>query len=100
MELQELQDRIHNWSKGLSGSTLEGKLEHLKEEVEDLQRNPYDINSLADVYILLLCVTKDVDFNIAEIQEAIKAKQAINESRDWGTPDERGIIRHLGRTKI
>lgn len=93
MKLQELQDRISEWSSSLGGS-LEGKLEHLLEEVRDLQRNPYDIEAQVDVYILMCAISAETGFNIDEITQGIDSKQNINEAKEWNPPDAQGITRY------
>lgn len=96
---QELQDKVVEWKQG-KNVTLEGTLEHLLDEIKDLRDNPYDVINIADVFILLLGVCDEVGFSIDEVSEAVAAKIAINESRLWGNPDERGVVRHIQETKM
>ena len=100
-KFQELQDRIVGWrNTNLPESTLTGTLKHLLEEVKDLQKNPYDPDSLADVFILMMAVCDEVGYTLDDVAIAIEAKQAINESRHWGKADSEGIIRHIKETKF
>jgi hypothetical protein len=96
---QELQTQIVKWRDEKGGSTLEGTIKHLVEEAKDLEVNPYDPLSLADVGILWMSLCQRVGFSMEEMAEAISSKMAINESRLWQT-DEDGIIRHIEESKL
>lgn len=96
-QLQELQNKINDWSDKNFGrpSELTGTIEHLKEEVEHLKSNPYDPLALADVLILFLRVADLAGFDVTDLCLATEAKHTINQSRKWLEPDENGVIRHV-----
>lgn len=102
MNFQQLQNRVWTWCEKKFGdkSSLEGRIEHLIEEVEDLKDNPYNISSQADIYILMMAISKETGFSMDEISVAVEAKQTINETREWGDPDAKGIIRHIKSTNV
>lgn len=101
MTFQDLQDTIVRWRDAqIKGSTVVGTVAHLGEEVEDLRENPHDPLALADIGILWMSLCEQVGFSMEEMKSAIEAKMVLNESRDWGEADDKGIIRHLKETKI
>jgi len=92
--MERLQSRIVIWRNKQLDASLSGTVEHLREEVEHLASNPYDPFALADVYILLLSVTDYAGFSVEQMEEAIAAKQTINEQREWLSRDIKGVVRH------
>lgn len=99
--IQELQDKIVVWRNNrLAEHSAAGAIEHLIEEAKDLKKNPNDVFALADVGILWMSICEEAGFSMDEMLEAVAAKQAINESREWGSADEEGVIRHIESTRI
>ena len=72
----------------------EGRIKHLKKEVEELENSSYvdSPEELADCFLLLLHLSylRDIDL----LKEARK-KMNINRAREWGEPDKDGVIREI-----
>lgn len=94
-DFQLLQDKIGKWADTtFSEATLEGLLNHLVEEAEDLRKSPYDVMSYADVVILLMVAARKINYDMEEIYKAVEAKHQTNVARIFLSPDEKGITRH------
>lgn len=93
--IQALQERITDWaeSKFADKYSLNGTLEHLKEELEHLVGSPFDAENWADVFILFLSALHKAGFDTSDLYQATEAKVTINEFRQWREPDEHGVIR-------
>ena len=92
-DFQLLQDKIGEWSDERN-TDIQGLLNHLVEEAEDLKANPYSLMNYADVMILLMAAARKAGCTMEELYKAVEVKHTINESRIWMTPDETGITRH------
>ena len=62
-------------------------IEHIREELEEVQANPFDLYEWVDVLILAFDGAWRAGHEPAEVIAAIKAKQERNEKRVW--PDWR-----------
>lgn len=92
---------ITEWQKQTFGNaTPLSKLEHLKEEVNELI---FDITNnketkeleFADCFILLFGAAASDGMDFEDICEAIHAKMVINYKRKWGKPKENGVVNHI-----
>ena len=119
--MRKLQTAVNNWQDETFGShqTTQGLINHLKEEVEELENElafvdsacnilgigkgapedenfPYSLeniqNELADI-IILSCGLARL-FNI-DLEKSVADKMAINKEREWDDEDDLGIIRHI-----
>ena len=69
------------------GRRTGGVLEHIREELAEIAKDPSDLSEWADVILLALDGAWRMGFSPYQIIEGIKAKQARNEARTW--PDYR-----------
>ena len=96
-ERLSLQRRIGQWQDKTFGSaqTLEGLGHKLEDEIGELLTAETDdqvMAECADVLHLLFGIAHRKGFDLLS---ACEAKFAINQTRNWGTPDERGTISHV-----
>lgn len=96
--MQELQNDIVEWADKKFGqkNPIESVLTHLIEEAKDLLKEPYNAIAYADVLILLLTAAHKAEYNVEELETAIKTKMTLNKARVWQEPDAQGITRHYG----
>ena len=97
-ERLSIQRRIGQWQDKTFGEaqTLEGLGHKLEDEVGELLTAMTDdqvMNEAADVLHLLFGIAHRKGFDLLA---ACEAKFAINQTRTWGDPDERGTISHVG----
>lgn len=94
--MQELQDRIGKWQdKTFPLQTLEGKMNHLKLEAQEIIHNRRNLSEWADVLILYLGAADLEGFVVEELIDAANRKMGINENRKWGPPDANGVCSHI-----
>lgn len=72
----------------------EGPINHLKKEVDELLECPLDRHEYADCFLLLVDAYRRAGGNIYDLLKAVEEKIKINKSREWGEPDEYGVINH------
>ena len=70
------------------GPRLLGVIDHIKKELVEVEAAPDDISEWADILILAFDGALRQGHEPQAIIDAIKAKQAKNEKREW--PDWRG----------
>ena len=70
-------------------------LHHLNKEVGELLAEPFDLEEYADALLLLLDAAYLAGFTFSDIFDAARIKFAINQKRQWGAPDENGVVEHL-----
>lgn len=81
-------------------STAQSKIEHLREEVEELAvdirtQNPKRRLEFADCFILLMGAAAADGMTYEDVVAAIEEKHEINLARKWGKPDENGVVKHV-----
>lgn len=91
--------RQREWSENTfgPGSRAEGVIDHILKEVGEIIENPDDISEWIDVVILALDGAWRAGYNPDQIIEALRSKQAKNESRkwpDWRTAEPGKAIEH------
>lgn len=81
--------RQREWSTATfgPGSRLGGVLDHIRKELDEIAENPTDVTEWVDVIILAFDGAWRAGHEPQQIIDAIKAKQAKNEAREW--PDWR-----------
>lgn len=80
------------------GGRVGGVIDHLGKELIEAAENPEDISEWADIIILAFDGAWRAGHGAQEIIDAIKAKQATNEARqwpDWRTADPDKAIEHV-----
>lgn len=80
------------------GERTAGCIDHIQEELEEIQKAPEDIEEWVDVIILALDGAWRSGHSPQEILDAIEAKQTKNEKRkwpDWRTADPNKAIGHI-----
>ena len=90
----ELFERVGRWALStFPKATLEGTINHLRDEVQNEVHPECDAEELADIVILAihLATRRGIDL-YAEVEKKI----AINEARAWPTePNEDGYFPHI-----
>jgi NTP pyrophosphatase (non-canonical NTP hydrolase) len=81
-------------------ATALSKLHHLKQEVLELieaieSNDPDKKLEFADCFMLLFGAAKSDGMSFEDINESIMTKYMINLKRNWGTPDENGVVKHI-----
>lgn len=96
-ETNKLFQRIAEWRHETFGvqESVEPTLNHLKDEIEEISKEPKDIYEYADAMMLLLDAANISGYNYDDIIQAVKEKFEICKKRKWSEPDERGIRRHI-----
>lgn len=76
-------------------ATSRSRVEHLRREVLELVEDPSDPEEMADVLMLLagLAAGEGVD-----LHAALRTKLEKNRARQWGEPDEHGVVEHVRET--
>lgn len=98
---QEQYNAIAKWQKETFGqATSLSKLSHLSEELkeltDDLKNNAPDRRlEFADCFFLLFGAAAADGMSYSDIVNCIEEKFAINKARKWGTPDEKGVVKHV-----
>lgn len=91
--MRSLQKRVAAWSRATFPKATEaGRLKHLEREVAELLADPSDGEEMADIVILLLT---QADRHGVDLLAAVEAKFAELQTREWGEPDEDGVIEHV-----
>ncbi len=95
--IQQLQDEIASWSDATfgSGRTPSIPLHHLAKEVQELIETPNDRMEYADCLILLLDAYRMYGGSTDDLINACWEKLETNRKREWGTPDENGVVEHI-----
>jgi hypothetical protein len=66
-------------------------IEHLRRELKELEESG-DPEEAADCFLLLLSYAHVNGFDLFE---AAVAKYWVNQTRQWGKPDEQGVVEHV-----
>lgn len=92
---------ITEWQKETFGeATAKSKVIHLLDEVLelkiDLDNNNPDIRlEYADCILLIYGSAYANGMSYKDICNALDEKMKINKSRNWGEPDENGVVNHI-----
>lgn len=92
---------ITKWQKETFGqATALSKIAHLAEELQELvadlkSENPNKRLEWADCFILLFGAASCDGMSYDDIRECIYEKMEINLTRQWGKPDENGVVKHI-----
>ena len=80
------------------GARLNGVLDHIAKELEEVRKSPEDVTEWADIIILAIDGAWRSGHSPQAIIDAVIAKQAKNEARDWPdwrTADPDKAIEHV-----
>lgn len=95
-DLQRLQDELGDWQDETFGNSgPDGCLAHLKKEIEELITDPYDRMEYADCFMLLIGAYRRTGGSADDLVTAAFQKLTICKSREWGEPDENGVVEHI-----
>lgn len=92
---------ITQWQKEtFPHATAESKIHHLKKELIELyddiiSKNPLRKLEFADCFFLLFGAAAADGMTYSDIIDCINEKFEINKNRQWGTPDENGVVEHV-----
>lgn len=70
-------------------------LTHLRRELDELEAKPNDVEEWADVMLLFLHGLRERGITPSRLTYAVDIKFEKNRHRDWGTPDEHGVVEHI-----
>lgn len=80
------------------GERTAGLIDHIRKELDEIEKTPEDVTEWIDVVILALDGAWRVGHSPETIAAALKAKQEKNESRqwpDWRTAEPGKAIEHI-----
>ena len=93
-----LQGRVTEWAqRTFPDSTLNAQLEHIHEELTEVEETPSDEFEWADVLLIFMHAALEQGLTMADLYHACEKKFAIVQKRQWGDPDERGVVHHADR---
>jgi len=95
--IQRLQDELAQWSDAQFGQHRPATrpIRHLRKEVDELLNAPDDANEYADCLLLLLDAYRMSGGSADDLVNKAFDKLAINKTRQWGEPDEHGVVEHV-----
>jgi len=94
-------NEVIKWQKEtFPKATSLSKATHLLEEVKELRNDlladyPSKRHEFADCFMLLFGSAAADGMSYQDICNAIDEKMQINRQRQWGTPDEHGVVHHI-----
>jgi len=96
LDFTQFQKTHGEWSDKTFGiREPKAPLHHLKKEVQEVIEQPYDITEYADCLLLLMDSARIAGFNMDDLYFVAMKKFHINQSREWGKPDENGVVEHI-----
>ena len=95
-QIQRLQNECMEFQKNFPGQTIEGIIQHMIDELEELKKHPRDIMEQADLLIFVLVIAGKQKLPADILVEATFLKMKINRTRKWPKkPDRRGVFHHV-----
>jgi len=104
-KLQQLMNDIGDWSDATFGEGQRNPaiLYHLKKEVQELidefEKTEIDefkkLGEYADCFMLLLDSARKYGISAGHLIRITREKLEINKKREWGKPDENGVVEHI-----
>lgn len=98
---EEQYKAITSWQNNtFTRATALSKIAHLRQEIEELaddikNNNPNQNLEFADCFILLFGAANSAGMSYQNIIDAINQKMEINYQRQWGKPNEDGVVNHV-----
>lgn len=99
--MKDLVESIVEWqNKTFPNATPFSKIEHLKEEIDELkqaiaEKNPNRDLEYADCLMLLFGCAYADGLTYKDIVQSLFEKLEINKLRNWGKPDKNGVVKHI-----
>ncbi len=96
-ELGRFQIEAARWADRTFGECRmpDGAIAHLAKEVGELADKPFDDWEYADCLMLLLDAASNAGIGADDLLNTAWEKLAINQQREWGEPDENGVVEHI-----
>ncbi len=98
-KIQKLWDDLAEWSNNTFGPVDKrgplSPLNKLKEEIEELIKEPYDKLEYADALHLIFDAARRAGISLELLIKSADDKLQINKLRSWGEPNENGVFQHL-----
>ena len=96
-EFQRFQIEAHRWADSVFGELRppDGAVAHLLKEVGELSDHPYDDMEYADCLMLILDAASNAGIGADNLLNTCWEKLSINRAREWGKPDENGVVEHV-----
>jgi hypothetical protein len=100
-EIRRLQLELHRWADQQFGYERHprGAIAHLVKEVQELAEAPHDALEYVDCLTLLLDAASNAHISIDNLLEIAWDKLDENRHREWGEPDEDGVVEHVRSAK-
>lgn len=84
VDFEELEKQRFEWaSKTFKGCTAQGALEHLKDEIKEIEAEPTDPIEYADALMLLFDAAGRSGVTVKDIFIAFRDKHQVNLTREW-----------------
>lgn len=84
---------VNEWqTRTFPRATPASVVEHLRREVQELVADPTDLSELADVVFLAVGLAYELG---VDLKTVVAEKLAVNLARQWGEPDEHGVVEHV-----
>lgn len=92
-DLEKLGVEVLEWAQATFPGQLPSSVaSHLHDEAGELMEEPGNNEEMADCFLLLIQLAALHGYDI--LHEARK-KFEVNRARKWGTPDARGVVKHI-----
>lgn len=105
--LEQLVIQHAAWSQATFGTDKvrgpEGPIEHLIEEIHELQLHPRSLREYADVFLLLLDALRRSQYTIMQLIYVSEEKLKENQAREWPPIDPANMrrkVNHIGHQEI
>lgn len=97
--LTHLDSRIREWADAtFPSATIASHLRHMRKEIDEAEADPRDVSEWADLLIMTLYGAALGMHTFGELIAATEAKHEVNVKRQWGPPDEHGVVEHVRAT--
>ena len=91
----EIFQRMTDWAEmNFPHRTNHSILTHLRRELDEIEADPNNTEEWADAFLLFMHGLRERGFDIHILLIALEKKFAINQAREWGEPDEHGVVEH------